>query len=132
MNRNPVLEAVCKKLHGAIRESHQTLARGVSVTIAAQRRLVVNASAFRDCMDLRSSLLATPFVCSPLFGGQFISSVEAATRSQEQLSQARRLVSAVSRAAQGPQVPKPAKQSLKRRAPPTPPPPPAASLAPQA
>ncbi len=41
-------------------------------------------------------------------------SVEAATCSQEQLSQAWRLASASSRAAQGPQVPKPAQQSLKR------------------
>ncbi len=44
--QDAVLEAVCKKFHGAIREYHQTSARGVSVAIAAQRRLVVNASAF--------------------------------------------------------------------------------------
>ncbi len=130
--QDPVLEAVCKKLHGAIRESRQTSARGASVAIAAQRRLVVDASAFRDCRDLRSSLLATPFVGSSLFGGQFMSSVEAATRSQEQLSQARRLASAGSRAAQGSQAPKLAQQSQKRRAPPPPPSAPAASAAPQA
>ncbi len=56
-----------------------------------------------------------------------MSSVEVATHSQEHLSQARRLASAGSRAAHGPQVPKPAQQSLKRQALPPPPLPPAAS-----
>ena len=117
-----VLEAVCKKFHGAIRKSRQTYA-GASVAVAAQCRLIVDVSAFRDCRDLWSSLLATPFVGSFLFAEQFMS-VEAATHSQE----ARRLASASSRAAQGPEVPKPAQKSQKRRAPL----PPAASVAPQA
>ncbi len=44
--QDPVLEAVCKELHSAIQESRQTSARGASVSIATQRRLVVDASAF--------------------------------------------------------------------------------------
>ncbi len=58
--QDPVLEAVSEKLHGAIQESRQTSARSASVAIAAQCRLVVDASAFRDCRDRLSLLLATP------------------------------------------------------------------------
>ncbi len=56
------------------------------------------------------------FISSSLFGGQFRSSAEAATHSQEQLSQARHLALTGSRAAQGTQVPKAAQQSPNRRA----------------
>ncbi len=97
--QDPVLEGVFCKLHGAIRESHQISARGTSVAIGVQCRLVVNTSTFRDCSDLQSSLLATPFVGSSLFGGQFMFSEEAAMHSQEQLSQVRCLASAGSRSA---------------------------------
>ena len=69
--------------------------------IAAQRPMILDASAFRDCQPLRATLLSTPFVGSSLFCGQFQSSVEEAMRSQEKLSQVRHLASAGSRAAQG-------------------------------
>ncbi len=44
---DPVLKAVCNHLHGAIRESRQTSAQAASVAIAAQRRMILNASTFR-------------------------------------------------------------------------------------
>ncbi len=113
----PVLEAVCKKLHGVIGEPPQTSACGALVAIVDQCGLVV-ASAFRDCRDIWSSLLVTPFIGSSLFDGQFMSSVEAAMRSQEQLSQARGLALVGSRAAQGALAAKAAQQSQKRQAPP--------------
>ncbi len=86
---DPVLKAVCNHLHGAIRESRQTSAHAASVAIAAQRRMILDASAFRDCRPPRATLLSTPFVGSLLFGGQFQSSVEEATRSQEKFTQVR-------------------------------------------
>ncbi len=63
--------------------------------------MILDASAFRVGRPLRAILLSTPFVGSSLFGGQFQSSVEEATHSQEKLSQVRRLASACSRVAQG-------------------------------
>ncbi len=76
--QDPVLEAVLCKLHGAIREFHQTSGHGASVAIVAQGHLVVDTSDFRDCRDLWSSPLATSFISSSLFEGQ----VEAMARSQ--------------------------------------------------
>ncbi len=70
--QHPVLETVICRLHGAIQESCQTLACCASVAIAAQHCLVVDASAFLHCRDLKSSLLATPFIGSSLFGGLFV------------------------------------------------------------
>ncbi len=46
---DPVLKAVCNHLHGAIRESRQTSAQVASVAIATQRRMILDASVFRDC-----------------------------------------------------------------------------------
>ena len=95
--------------------------------------MVVNASnalAFRACRNLQSLLPATPFTGSSFFGGQFMSSLEAATCRQEQLSQVRCLASTGSRGAQGAQAPKAAPQSHKRWAPHSLPP--AALAAPQA
>ncbi len=120
---DPVLKAVCNHLHGAIRESRLTSAQAASVAIAAQRRMILDASAFRDCRPLRATLFATPYVGTSLFGGQFQSSVEEATRSQEKLTQVRRLASSGSRAAQGTSGPRAPVQSQKRRAAPPPPPP---------
>ncbi len=68
---DPVLKAVCNHLHGAIRDSRQTSASAASVAIVVQHCMILNASVFRDCQPLRASLLATPFVGSLLFGGQF-------------------------------------------------------------
>ncbi len=127
---DPVLKAVCNHLHGAIQESRVTSSQGASVAIAAQRRMILDASSFRDCRPLRATLLSTPFVGSSLFGGQFQSSVEEATRSQEKLTQVRRLASSGSRAAQGTSDPRATQQSQKRRAAPPPPPPPTAQLVP--
>ncbi len=45
---DPVLKAVCNSLHGAIRESCLTSAQAASVAIASQRRMTLDASAFRD------------------------------------------------------------------------------------
>ena len=75
-------------------------------------------------------LQSTTFVGSSPFGGQFQSSVEEATRSQEKLSQASRLASAGSRAAQGTSGSRVPQQSQKRRAVPPPPPPPTAQSVP--
>ncbi len=121
---DPVLKAVCNHLHGAIRESRMTSSQAASVAIAAQRRMILDASAFRDCRPLRATLLSTPFVGSSLFGGQFQSSVKEATHSQENLTQVRRLASSGSRATQGTSGPRATQQSQKRRAAPPPPPPP--------
>ncbi len=109
---------------GSIRESRHTSAQAASVAIAAQRHMILDASAFRDCWPLRATLLSTPFVGSSLFGGQFQSSVEEATCSQEKLSQVRWLLSAGSRAAQGTSGSRVTQQSQKRRSvlPPLPPP----------
>ncbi len=126
---DPVLKAVCNHLHGAIRESHQTSAQAASVAIAAQGHMILDASLFRDCTPLRATLLSTPFVGSSLFGGQFQSSLEEATSSQEKLTQVRLLASSGSRAAQGTSGSRVPPQSQKRRAAP-PPPPPAAQLVP--
>ncbi len=133
---DPVFKAVCNHLHGAIRESRQTAsvasasAQAASVAIAAQRRMILDASAFRDCRPLRAILLSTPFVGSSLFGGQFQSSVEKAMRSQEKLTQVRQLASAGSRAAQGTSGSRVPPQSQKRRAVPPPPPPSTTQLVP--
>ncbi len=43
---DPVLKAVCNHLHGAIRESRQASAQAALVAIAAQRHLILDASAF--------------------------------------------------------------------------------------
>ncbi len=43
---DPVLKAVCNHLHGAIRESRLTSAQAASVAIAAQRSIILDASAF--------------------------------------------------------------------------------------
>ncbi len=43
---DPVLKAVCNHLHGAIRESCQTSAQGALVAIAAQCRMMLDASTF--------------------------------------------------------------------------------------
>ncbi len=83
---DPVLKAVCNYLHGAIRESRLISAQAASVGIVAQRRMILDASAFQDCQPLKASILSTPFVGSSLFGGQFRSLVEEVTRSQEKLS----------------------------------------------
>ena len=117
---DPVLKAVCNHLHGAIRESRQTSAQAASVAIASQRHMILDASAFQDCRPLRATLLFTPFVGSSLFGGQYQSSVEEATRSQEKLSQVRRLASVCSRAAQGTSGSRVPQQSQKRRTVPPP------------
>ncbi len=104
-----------------------TSAQVASVAIAAQRRMngmILDASAFRDSRPLRATLLSTPFVGSSLFGGQFQSSVEEATCSQEKLTQVKRSASSGSRAAQGTSGPRATHQSQKRRAAPPPPPPP--------
>ena len=127
---DPVLNAVCNHLHGAIRESCQTSAQATSVTIAAQRCMILAASAFRDCRPLRATLMSTPFVGSSLFGGQFQSSFEEATCSQEKLTQVRRLAPAGSRAAQGTSGPRASLQSQKHRAVPPPHPPPTAQSVP--
>ncbi len=82
----------------------------------AQRRMILDASAFRDCQPLRATLLSTPFVGSSLFGGQFQSSVEEATRSQKKLSQVRQLASVGSIGAQGTSGSRAPQQSQKRRA----------------
>ncbi len=97
------------------------------MAIAAQRRMILDASVFRDCRLLRATLLSTPFVGSSLFGGQFQSSVEEATLNQEKLSQVRRLASSGSKAVQGTSGPKAPQQSQKA-APPPPPPPTAQSV----
>ncbi len=96
------------------------------MAIAAERRMILDASVFRDCRPLRATLLSTPFVGSSLFGGQFQSSVEEVTHSQEKLSQVRRFASAGSRAVQGTSGPRALQQSQKRRAALPPPPPPTA------
>ncbi len=98
--------------------------------IAAQHHMILDASAFRDCRPLRVTLLATPFVGSSLFSGQFQSSVEEATHSQEKLRQVRRLASAGSKAAQGSSSSRAPPQSKKRRAISPPPPPPTAQSVP--
>ena len=103
---DPVLKAVCNHLHGAIRESRMTSAQAASVAIAAQRRMILDASAFRDCRPLRATLLSTPFVGSSLFGGQFQSSVE-------KLTQVKQLASSGSRVAQGISGPRATQQSQK-------------------
>ncbi len=64
---DPALKAVCNHLHGAIRESCQTSAQAASVAIAAQCRMILDASTFRDCQPLKATLLSTPFVGSSLF-----------------------------------------------------------------
>ena len=94
------------------------------MAIAAQRRMILDASALCDCRPLRATLLSTPFVASSLFGGQFQSSVEDATHSREKLSQVRQLASAGLRSAQGTSGSRATQQSHKRRAAPPPPPPP--------
>ncbi len=48
------------KVHGAIEESRQTSARGVSHAIVGQGGLVVDVLAFWDWRDLRFSHLAIP------------------------------------------------------------------------
>ncbi len=127
---DPVLKAVCNHLHGAIQEFCVTSSQAASVAIAAQRRMILDASAFRDCRPLRATLLSTPFVGSSLFGGQFQSSVEEATHSQEKLTQVRRIASSGSRATQGTSGPRATQQSHKLRAAPPPPPPPTAQSVP--
>ncbi len=92
--------------------------------------MILDSSAFRDYRPLRATLLSTLFVGSSLFGGQFQSSVEEATRSQEKLTQVRRLASSGSWAAQGTSGPGVTQQSQKRRAAPPPPPPPTAQAVP--
>ncbi len=121
---DPVLKALCNHLHGAIQESLQTSAQAASVAIAAERRMILNASAFQDCRPLKATLLSTPFVGSSLFGGQFQSSFEEATHSQEKLTQVRQLASAGSRAAEGTSASRAPPQHQKRRAVLPPPPPP--------
>ncbi len=86
------------------------------MAIAAQRCMILDASAFRDCRPLRATLLSTPSVGSSLFGGQFQTSVKEATRSQEKLSQVRQLASAASRAARGTSGSRAHQQSQKHRA----------------
>ena len=121
---DPVLSAVSSRLHSAVQESRQTSAQGASVAIAAQHRMVLDASPFRDSRTLRSMLLATPYVGNSLFGGQFPKAVEEATRSLEQSSQVKRLASSGSRGGRQPSGQRSApQQSQKRRAPPPPPPP---------
>ncbi len=115
---DPVLKAVCNYLHGAIQESRLTSAQGASVAIAAQCRMILDASAFQDCQPLRATLLSTPFVGSSLFGGQFQSLFEEATRSQEKLTQVRQL------RAKGTSGSRATQQSHKHRAAPPPPLPP--------
>ncbi len=127
---DPVLKALCNHLHGAIRESRMTSSQAALVAVVAQRRMILNASTFRDCQPLWATLLSTPFVGSSLFGGQFQSSVEEATRSQEKLTQVRQLASSGSQAAQGTSGPRATQQSQKRRAAPPPPPPPTAQSVP--
>ncbi len=80
---DPVLSAVSSRLHSAAQEFRQTSAQGASVAIAAQRRMVLDASPFRDSQTLRSTLLATPYVGNSLFGGLFPKAVEEAARSLE-------------------------------------------------
>ncbi len=43
---DPVLKAVCSHLYGAIRESRLTSSQVASVAIAAQRCMILDASAF--------------------------------------------------------------------------------------
>ncbi len=98
-----VLSAVSSKLHSAIQKSRLTLtclAQGAFVAIAAQPRMVLDASPFRDSRTLRSTLLATPCVGNSLFGGQFQKAVEQATRSLEQSSQVKCLAFSGSRGGQ--------------------------------
>ncbi len=121
---------MCNHLHWAIRESRLTSAQMALVAIAAQHRMILDTSAYQDCMPLRATLLSTPFVGSSLFGGQFQSSVEGAMHSQEKLSQVRRLASAGSRAAQGTSGSRALQQSQKCRAVPPPPPHPTAQSVP--
>ncbi len=118
--KDPNLKAVCNHLQGAIRESRLTSAQAALVVIAALHCMILDALPFRDCWPLRATLLSTPFVDSSLFGGQFQSSVEEATRSQEKLSQVRRLASASSRSAQGTSGSRATQQSQKHRAAPPP------------
>ncbi len=73
--QDPVLKAVLCKFHSAIQESGQTLAHGLPDVIEAQRRLVINASAVRDCSVFTPG---DPFVSIPLFKGRCMSSVEVA------------------------------------------------------
>ncbi len=47
---DPVIKTVCNHLHGAIRESHQTSAQAASVAIAAQCRMILDASTFWDLL----------------------------------------------------------------------------------
>ncbi len=96
--QGPVFEAVIRKLHGVIQRSHQTLAHGALVAIAAQRRLIgCRCIYFSGLQDLRCFILASPFIDSCLFEGQFMSSMS--TYSQEQLSQVKHLMSTGSNAA---------------------------------
>ncbi len=57
---DPILKAVCNHLHGAIQESCLTSGQAASVGIAAQRRMILDASAFRDCRPLRTTLCPPP------------------------------------------------------------------------
>ena len=100
------------------------------MAIAVQRRMVLDASAFRDCRPLMATLLSTPFIGSLLFGGQFQSSVDEAMHSREKLTQVRWLASSGSRAAQGTSGSRAPTQSQKHRAIPPPPPPPTTQLVP--
>ncbi len=59
---DPILEAVCTFLHGAIQESHPSSAWAASMTVAAQFRMVLNNSTFQDCLPLQATLLCTLFV----------------------------------------------------------------------
>ncbi len=68
---DPVLIAVCNHLHGAIQESHQTSAQAASGAIAAECRMILDASAFQDCRPLRATLLSTPLVGSSIFDGGY-------------------------------------------------------------
>ncbi len=58
---NPVLCAVSGKLHNIVQDSHQTVVLGALVAIAAQHRMVFNASPFQGSRILRSMLLAIPY-----------------------------------------------------------------------
>ena len=99
---------------------------------SGSNRMILDASMFRDCRPLRATLLSTPFVGSSLFGGQFQSSVEEATRSKEKFTQVRRLASAGSRAPQGTSGSRAPPQSQKHRAVPPPPSTPTAQSVPSA
>ncbi len=78
-------------MHSAIQESQKVSATEASTAIVASRRMVLDTPACHGWQPLRPKLLSSPYGGTNLFGGSFYTHIDSATRTQEQLTQVRRL-----------------------------------------